>query len=78
MAEAAIALRITPQPAEAVPLTQCLGRTLREDVHAERENPPFDRVCMDGIAVRAELSGPGKRRFWIAGTQGAGVPPQRR
>jgi len=58
MAEAAIENRIARLPEESRPLERCLGQTLREDVHAERENPPFDRVCMDGIAIASdELKG---------------------
>ena len=33
------------------PLEACVGRILAEDVHAERDHPPFDRVTMDGIAI---------------------------
>jgi molybdopterin molybdotransferase len=76
MAEAAIEQRITRLPEESRPLARCLGQTLREDVHAERENPPFDRVCMDGIAVRSDGASSGTRRYTVEGTQGAGVPPR--
>jgi molybdopterin molybdotransferase len=74
MAEAAIGKRIARLPEESRPLARCLGQTLREDVPAERENPPFDRVCMDGIAICA--GHPATRRYVVESTQGAGVPPQ--
>jgi molybdopterin molybdotransferase len=74
MAEAAIANRITEVPEETRPLQHCLGQTLREDVHAERENPPFDRVCMDGIAIYSDGSEDGARQYVVEGTQPAGVP----
>ncbi|HEV2700242.1 MAG TPA: molybdopterin molybdotransferase MoeA [Steroidobacteraceae bacterium] len=74
MAEAAIASRIARLSAESRPLTQCLGQILREDVHAERDNPPFDRVCMDGIAICSAASKDGTRAYRVEGTQGAGVP----
>jgi molybdopterin molybdotransferase len=74
MAEQAIAERLTPLPAEALPLAQCVGRTLREDIYAERDNPPFDRVCMDGIAIASAAFAGGVRRFRIEAMQPAGAP----
>jgi molybdopterin molybdotransferase len=37
---------------ETVALDMAIGRVLRQPVHAERDQPPFDRVMMDGIAIR--------------------------
>ena len=74
MAQAAIDARATPFPAEWQPLEQCIGRILRQDVYAERDNPPFDRVCMDGIAVASEAVARGLRRYTIEATQAAGAP----
>jgi molybdopterin molybdotransferase len=34
-----------------VALGECLGRVLASDIVADRDQPPFDRVAMDGIAV---------------------------
>jgi molybdopterin molybdotransferase len=62
-------------PIESLPLTQCVGGTLRENVYAERDAPPYDRVSMDGIAVDSELLRRGQRRFHIQGVQAAGSPP---
>lgn len=59
-------------PAEAVPLTNATGRVLREAVRADRDFPPFDRVAMDGIAIRFADFADGLRTFSIAGTQRAG------
>lgn len=73
MAREAIDVRLTPAPAERQPLSECVGRILREDIYAERDNPPFDRVCMDGIAVRSEVIGQGIRRFPIEAVQAAGM-----
>lgn len=39
---------------EAAPLREALGRVLRRDVMADRDQPPFDRSAMDGFAVRVE------------------------
>jgi molybdopterin molybdotransferase len=73
-AEAAIDSQLIALPAETRPLAECLGRTLRQDVYAERDNPPFDRVCMDGIAVDSGALEHGVRRFRLQATQAAGVP----
>ena len=59
-------------PDERVPLADACGRVLRQAVTAERDQPPFDRVTMDGIAVRQEALASGRREFRIAGTQHAG------
>lgn len=74
MASQAIGAHLTALPPEERPLLACIGRTLRQDVHAERDNPPFDRVCMDGIAVHSEALARGLRSFRIQGTQVAGQP----
>ena len=52
-ARARILERVAPLDAEDVPLTQAHGRVLAEDVHAERDVPPFANSAMDGYAVRA-------------------------
>ncbi|TVR08087.1 MAG: molybdopterin molybdenumtransferase MoeA [Salinarimonadaceae bacterium] len=39
--------------AETIPLAQCHGRTLAQDVAARRTQPPFPVSAMDGYAVRA-------------------------
>jgi molybdopterin molybdotransferase len=38
---------------EHVALDAATGRVLRQSVQAERDQPPFDRVMMDGIAIAA-------------------------
>jgi molybdopterin molybdotransferase len=48
---------------------------LAEDVTAERDQPPFDRVTMDGIAVAYRDWAEGGRAYELAGTQAAGAPP---
>ncbi len=64
---------MAPLAIESLPLQQCVGATLREDVQAERDNPPFDRVAMDGIAVSSEVLQRGAARFHIQATQSAGA-----
>jgi molybdopterin molybdotransferase len=74
LAEEAINSRLTCLPIESLPLTQCVGGTLRENIYAERDAPPYDRVSMDGIAVNSEQLLRGLRRFRIQATQAAGSP----
>ncbi len=73
-AEALIAEHLTLLPSEAVAVEHACGRVLRETVVAERDQPPFDRAMMDGIAVR---SADGVRRFEIVGETAAGSPAGR-
>ena len=44
-------------------------------ITADRDLPPFDRVAMDGIAIRFASYDGGRRQFHIAGMQAAGAPP---
>jgi molybdopterin molybdotransferase len=73
-AQDAIEAHVARLPAETRALDLCVGQTLREDVYAERDNPPFDRVCMDGIAIDSASFSAGLRLFRIQGTQAAGAP----
>ncbi|MEZ4933581.1 MAG: molybdopterin molybdotransferase MoeA [Saprospiraceae bacterium] len=59
---------------ESVPLGLATGRILREDLIADRDFPPFNRVSMDGIAIQFEYFAKGKRAFKIEGLQAAGAP----
>lgn len=43
-------------PAEDVPLLECVGRVLAEDVKSEVDVPGFPRSAMDGYAIRGEES----------------------
>jgi molybdopterin molybdotransferase len=61
-------------PIESLPLAQCAGTVLRENVYAERDQPPFDRVAMDGIALASQGAGTA-RSLQIQATQAAGDPP---
>lgn len=62
-------------PIESLPLLQCAGAVLRENIYAERDQPPFDRVAMDGIAIDSQALRDGLRRFLIQATQAAGDAP---
>jgi molybdopterin molybdotransferase len=75
-AEALIRQHLAPLPVESRPLPALAGAVLAQSVRAERDQPPFDRVTMDGIAIASEAWRAGQRRFRIAGTQAAGARPQ--
>ena len=47
---------------------------LSEDVSADRDFPPFDRVMMDGIGINAAQCAKGQTQFAIEGLQAAGAP----
>jgi molybdopterin molybdotransferase len=64
-------------PTERRPLRACVGRILRQDVEAERDNPPFDRVCMDGVALASAEVAAGRSQFRVQATQAAGAVPLR-
>ena len=59
---------------EMVESAVAAGRVLRQPVLAERDQPPFDRVTMDGIAVSFDALSRGVTSFRIDGTQHAGDP----
>jgi molybdopterin molybdotransferase len=50
---AAVLERVSPLPAETVPLGVAAGRVLAEDARARTDLPPFASSAMDGFAVRA-------------------------
>ena len=52
-AETLIEQHLTCLPIESLPLAHAAGAVLRENIYAERDQPPFDRVAMDGIALSA-------------------------
>ncbi len=74
-AETLIEQHLACLPIESLPLTQAAGAVLRENVYAERDQPPFDRVAMDGIALSTAAAAENAGRLRIAGTQAAGDPP---
>jgi molybdopterin molybdotransferase len=79
---------LTPEGAErlileAIPLfhredcaiAEAHGRVLRSDLKADRDLPPFDRVTMDGFALRSSARTAGIGRFRVEATQAAGMRP---
>jgi molybdopterin molybdotransferase len=71
-AEAAIRSQVPRLAIQSVELRAATGRVLQEVICAERDQPPFNRVSMDGIAL---ASSSGLQSFRIAGTQAAGASP---
>ncbi len=61
---------------EKMPFQHALNRTLAEDVFADRDFPPFDRVMMDGIAITYDSFKKGKRNFYIESVSAAGSSVQ--
>src|SRR3954467_13058700 len=74
-AEILIEQHLACLPIESLPLTQAAGAILRENIYAERDQPPFDRVAMDGFALASATSG-SIGRLKVTGSQAAGDPPQ--
>jgi molybdopterin molybdotransferase len=74
-AEALVRDRVRSLPVESRPLASLAGAVLAQSVRAERDQPPFDRVTMDGIAIASAAWRRGLRSFRIAGVQPAGRPP---
>jgi molybdopterin molybdotransferase len=74
-AAAAIVTHAPRLPTIPVALRDAAGCILKQAVFAERDQPPFDRIAMDGIAIASSSYAAGVREFRIAGTQAAGTAP---
>jgi len=59
-------------PSEFCPLKEADGRVLREDIRADRDQPPFDKALMDGIAVSLRAAA---KVFFVDGIAAAGDKP---
>lgn len=59
---------------EEIPFIKSVGRILKEEIVADRDFPPFNRVSMDGIAIDFSTFQKGRREFIIEGVQPAGIP----
>jgi molybdopterin molybdotransferase len=76
-AEKRILETIPPVDPEDCPLANAHGRVLRCEIRADRDLPPFDRVTMDGYALRSETLAEGGRTFRVIGVQAAGMIPRK-
>ncbi len=72
-AEKLIAENVATFLREDCPLEQAHGRVLRGEITADRDLPPFDRVTMDGYALRAAALAAGVNVFRVEGMQAAGM-----
>ena len=63
---------VTPLESEEVTLSDACCRILRQPVFGDRDMPPFDRVMMDGIAIRYKKT---TDQWRLQGTQYAGDDP---
>lgn len=61
-------------PIENIISSQAYHKILMEDIFADRDFPPFDRVTMDGIAIQYNTWQNGQKQFRIQATQFAGKP----
>src|ERR1051326_149572 len=60
---------------ETVYFENALGRVLAENIYADRDLPPYNRVTMDGIAINHSAIENDVRCFKIVATQAAGDRP---
>lgn len=59
---------------ESIPLHSATGRIIREEIGADRDMPPYDRVTMDGIAIVFSEFERGRREFKVDDVAPAGSP----
>lgn len=60
---------------EEIHFTKAAGRVLAENIYADRDLPPFDRITVDGAAIAFTAWEKGLRHFSIIATQAAGDTP---
>jgi molybdopterin molybdotransferase len=61
-----------PLAGERIAIEAAIGRTLAEDLHALRTQPPFANSAMDGYALRAADTAPVPARLRVIGESAAG------
>lgn len=64
---------------KSVSISDCVGQILRQEIEAEREQPPFHRVAMDGVALNLnahDLAFLRDKKLQIEGVQRAGQEMQ--
>jgi molybdopterin molybdotransferase len=72
-AEMLILGSIPALPREDCAIGEAHERVLRVDLRADRDIPPFDRVTMDGYALRSSALAAGARTFQVEAVQAAGM-----
>jgi molybdopterin molybdotransferase len=73
-AEKIIQAELRDYGAEIMPFELTLGRVLAENIKADHDLPPFNRVTMDGIAISYDALENGISSFHVKATQAAGDP----
>jgi molybdopterin molybdotransferase len=74
-AERIILLQSRDFGTELISYDDALGRVLAEDILADRDLPPYNRVTMDGIAINYQAIRAGAGSFKIKSVQSAGEEP---
>lgn len=74
-AEKIIHAEVRDYGAEITPFELTLGRVLAENIKADRDLPPYNRVTMDGIAINHSSIENGICSFHVKAVQAAGDPP---
>ena len=72
-AEKQVLESIAPFHPEDCPIGSAHRRVLRAEIRADRDLPPFNRVTMDGYALRSASLAAGMRVFRVEGVQAAGM-----
>lgn len=65
----------TPLETHRLFCDESLNKSIQEDIFALRDQPPFDRIMMDGIAINYQDIEQGVTEFPILGFQSAGIAP---
>src|SRR5438477_2599244 len=68
---------VSPLAPRNVPLLDAVGRTLADDVVADRDIPPFRNSAMDGYAVRGADVASAPASLRVVGAVAAGGVPER-
>lgn len=69
-----IADRVPSAKKIKLPISKLEGKILAQDILSERDQPPFHRMAMDGIAIDFKEFQKGRRDFVVQGIQSAGEP----
>jgi len=63
-------------PVETIPLSKAVGRVLRENIISDRDQPPFNKSLMDGIAISYDTWQKGQRTFNVEAIVPPGIAPK--
>ena len=63
-------------PIESIPLQKAVGRVLRENIISDRDQPPFNKSLMDGIAISYDTWQKGQRTFQVEAIIPPGIAPK--